>query len=70
MASAALIPVDVYLSHTWHPGCDYIDGELQERSWGESRHGFLRGMIGAPGTPIRVVLAEVFAELDDMQTQA
>lgn len=70
MASAILIPVDVYLSHTYEPDCDYIDGELQERNVGETSHGFLQLILGAifhanrrawnitAGTEIRVQVSE------------
>ena len=33
MASAIQIPVSEYLETTYHPDCEYIDGEVQERSW-------------------------------------
>jgi Uma2 family endonuclease len=45
MASATLIPVDVYLSHTYEPDCDYVHGELQERNVGETSHGLLQGIL-------------------------
>ena len=38
--------MDVYLSHTYEPDCDYIDGELQERNVGESAHSFLQLILG------------------------
>ena len=44
---ALLISVDEYLNTTYHPDCDYIDGELLERNPGEFKHGRLQGVIGA-----------------------
>jgi len=38
MASATLIPVSVYLNSSYEPDCDYVNGELQERSMGERPH--------------------------------
>jgi Uma2 family endonuclease len=38
MASATLIPVSEYLSTSYEPDCDYINGELQERNMGERPH--------------------------------
>jgi Uma2 family endonuclease len=38
MATAALISLSEYLSNTYEPDCDYIDGELQERNVGERPH--------------------------------
>jgi Uma2 family endonuclease len=45
MASSTLIPVSEYLSNTYEPDCDYIDGELQERNVGELPHGVLQGLL-------------------------
>ena len=28
----------------YHPDCDYLDGEVVERNWGESSHGRLQGL--------------------------
>jgi Uma2 family endonuclease len=47
MATASLIPVSEYLSTTYHPDCDYIDGELKERNLGERPHSLLQLIIGA-----------------------
>ena len=35
MATSSLIPVSEYLSTSYEPDCDYIEGELQERNFGE-----------------------------------
>jgi Uma2 family endonuclease len=47
MASTTLIPVSEYLSTTYHPDCDYIEGELQERNLGERPHSFLQSILVA-----------------------
>src|SRR5678815_1932235 len=39
MVVATAIPVAEYLSTTYHPDCDYVDGQLQERNAGEMDHG-------------------------------
>jgi Uma2 family endonuclease len=38
MAVATLISVEEYLHSIYHPDCDYVDGEVQERNWGEKDH--------------------------------
>jgi Uma2 family endonuclease len=45
MASSTLIPVSEYLSTTYRPDCDYVDGELQERNVGERPHAMLQGLL-------------------------
>lgn len=35
MATATLIPVEHYLGSSYHPDCDFLDGELLERNRGE-----------------------------------
>jgi Uma2 family endonuclease len=47
MATASLIPVSEYLSTTYEPDCDYIEGELQERNVGERPHSFLQSILVA-----------------------
>ncbi len=43
MASrATVISVEEYLSHTYEPDCDYVDGHIEERSWGETDHSWLQ----------------------------
>jgi Uma2 family endonuclease len=32
------VPVSEYLHSSYSPDCDYVDGELQERNWGELDH--------------------------------
>jgi Uma2 family endonuclease len=47
MASSTLIPVSEYLSTTYRPDRDYIDGELRERNLGERPHALLQGILFA-----------------------
>jgi Uma2 family endonuclease len=42
MATSALIPVSEYLRTMYHPDCDYVDGEVQERNLGEQDHSDLQ----------------------------
>jgi Uma2 family endonuclease len=46
MATASLIPVSEYLRTTYRPDCDYIDGELKERTMGERPHSLLQLIVG------------------------
>ena len=45
MASSTLIPVSEYLSSTYRPDRDYIDGELRERNLGEQPHAHLQAIF-------------------------
>lgn len=47
MATTVYIPVSEYLSTTYHPDCDYVDGEVQERNLGGQTHGLVQKMIAA-----------------------
>ena len=38
MKAATLVPVEEYLRTTYHPDCDYVDGEVLERNVGERDH--------------------------------
>ena len=38
MATATLVSVEEYLSTSYRPDCDYVDGEVLERNWGERDH--------------------------------
>jgi Uma2 family endonuclease len=43
MASrATVISVEEYLSHTYEPDCDYVDGHIEERNVGETDHSWLQ----------------------------
>ncbi len=45
MATTSLIPINEYLNTSYEPACDYIDGELQERNFGERQHALLQSLI-------------------------
>jgi len=45
MATPVLIPVREYLSTTYRPDRDYIDGELKERNLGEQPHAHVQAII-------------------------
>jgi Uma2 family endonuclease len=38
MADGALMSIEEYLQTSFRPDCDYVDGEVQERLWGEFSH--------------------------------
>ncbi len=46
MATATLIPVSEYLRTTYRPDCDYIEGELKERNFGERPHARMQLIVG------------------------
>ena len=46
MATATtLIPIEEYLRTMYHPDCDYVDGEIQERNLGEREHARLQAIL-------------------------
>jgi Uma2 family endonuclease len=45
MATNVLVPVREYLTTMYRPDCDYVDGEVQERNWGEQDHSDLQTLI-------------------------
>ena len=47
MATAAQIPVSEYLRTVYHPDCDYVDGEVQERNLGEEWHSSVQKVLAA-----------------------
>ncbi len=47
MATATLISAAEYLTSTYRPDCDYLDGQVVERNVGEQSHGRLQGLIFA-----------------------
>ena len=47
MATTVSIPVHEYLTTTYRPDCDYIDGELRERHLGTRPHAALQGILYA-----------------------
>jgi Uma2 family endonuclease len=42
MSSATIISVQEYLSTSYRPDCDYVDGEVRERNVGEYEHSNLQ----------------------------
>jgi len=46
MATTA-VPIDEYLSTSYEPDCDYVDGEVRERNLGEIDHSRLQGAVFA-----------------------
>ena len=47
MATTVSIPVSEYLSSIYHPDCDYVDGELQERNLGTQLHSLVQKVVSA-----------------------
>ena len=45
MATGSVVPLEDYLSSTYDPDLEYIDGELSDRNWGESDHASLQALI-------------------------
>lgn len=45
MATLAVVPLSEYLSHTYEPDCDFIEGELEERNVGEELHSELQALL-------------------------
>lgn len=45
MAVAALVPLEEYLSTTWDPDRDYVDGRLVERNVGELDHSYVQYLM-------------------------
>ncbi len=46
-STAALIPLQEYLSTTYRPDCDYIHGELRKRNVGERPHSRLQTILSS-----------------------
>ena len=47
MPTTALVSVEEYLSSSYHPDVEYVDGELIARNVGEKDHGRLQALIAA-----------------------
>src|SRR5215468_8783215 len=45
MATGSLMSVKEYLSTSYHPDCDYVDGVLEERNVGDVDHSDLQSEI-------------------------
>ena len=39
MATSTMVPLEEYLHTDYKPDCEWVDGELKERSVGEGSHG-------------------------------
>jgi Uma2 family endonuclease len=48
MATAStLISIEEYLRTSYHPDCDYVDGQIEERNVGEREHARLQAILSA-----------------------
>jgi Uma2 family endonuclease len=47
MATAVHIPISEYLSTSYRPDRDYVDGEVEERNLGEQSHNLVQKMIAS-----------------------
>lgn len=64
MATATLIPVEEYLGTSYHPDCEYVDGEVIERNMGEPDHASLQTLIAIwLGSRQKQLGIHVFAEM-------
>jgi Uma2 family endonuclease len=46
MSTGMLVSIEEYLNTTYRPDCDYVGGELIERTVGEHDHGWLQTLLG------------------------
>jgi hypothetical protein len=42
----ALLTLEEYLGTSYHPDCDFVDGHLEERNVGGTKHGLLQMQLG------------------------
>ncbi|MBZ5726026.1 MAG: Uma2 family endonuclease [Acidobacteriia bacterium] len=47
MSTGVLISVEEYLSTSYRPDCDYVDGVVEERNFGERNHAELQMAVSA-----------------------
>jgi Uma2 family endonuclease len=47
MQSSTLIPVEEYLSTSYRPDCEYLEGTILERNVGEYEHARLQTLLGS-----------------------
>jgi Uma2 family endonuclease len=40
------LSLEEYLATSYHPDCDFVDGHIEERTVGETKHGLLQMQIG------------------------
>jgi Uma2 family endonuclease len=45
MSTVAVVSIEEYLSTSYRPDCDYVDGEVRERNVGEYDHGRLQARL-------------------------
>lgn len=63
MATATHLPLEQYLATSYHPDCDYIDGEVEERNLGEREHARLQtALILWLGPKVKAWNLEVLVE--------
>jgi Uma2 family endonuclease len=43
---SALLSLEEYLRTSYHPDCDFVDGRIEERNLGETKHGLLQIEVG------------------------
>ena len=78
MASATQIPLSEYLTTTYRPDRDYIDGEVKERTLGTRAHSFLQSILASAfnfnmdawnivaGTEIRIRVSATRVRIPDV----
>jgi Uma2 family endonuclease len=42
-----MTPVEVYLTTVYRPDCDFVEGEILERNFGDRNHGRLQAVLGS-----------------------
>lgn len=47
MATGTLISVEEYLSTAYDPDCEYVEGQLIDRNWGQADHSEIQGIVFA-----------------------
>lgn len=45
MATSTLVPLSEYLTTSYRPDCDWIEGEVRERNTGEGSHAAIQGFL-------------------------
>src|SRR5271170_1285019 len=46
-SAAAVLSLEEYLRTSFHPDCEFVDGELEEKAMGEREHSILQIALGA-----------------------
>jgi Uma2 family endonuclease len=47
MTTGTIVTLEEYLSGSYEPDCEYLDGELVERGMGIVKHAYLQGLLAA-----------------------